>query len=405
MEATIRPSSTESSKTAVFWNTCAWIAWTAALLVIVVRTFLLSHRGNSFGTYNLAGLHWLHGENVYTQWMGFVYSPIVAAFFAAFACIPFGLADILWQLLNAAVLLGGLTAVLKVNLFPGINQKNFGINHLLLIPLALGNIDISQANPLVAGMLMLAIAAVRVERWNSAALCIAIATFFKVYPIAVGLLICLTAPRRFGWRLLAALLLLTITPFLFQHWSYVADQYHAWISTRTSDDRRNWPIEKLPLDLWFLIHRFGHLPVAPTIYRLIQLGTAGALALFCAIQTSKGWATCRVLAGLFCLSSVWMTLCGPATESFTYVLLAAPTILALVQSFNARQPAWLCAWVSAAFALQLLAVTRASFLPHFKPFWALSILPLSALLFLSYCLFWLFSDSLWTPRRGRGFEF
>jgi Glycosyltransferase family 87 len=396
MEATIRPATAETSKMAGFWNTSACIVWTAALLVVVVRTLLLTHRGTSFGTYNLAGLHWIHGENVYTQWMGFVYSPIVAAFFAAFAFVPYVLGSVLWQLLNGAVLLGGLTAVLMVNLFPGINQRNFGISHLLLVPLAIGNIDIDQANPLVAGLLLLAIAAVRVERWNSAALCIAIATLFKLYPIAVGLLICVIAPRRFGWRLLVALLLLTIAPFLFQHWSYVLDQYHTWISTRTSEDRRNWPIEKLPLDLWFLVHWFGHLPVTPTIYRLIQLGTAGALALFCAIQTSKGWAKYRVLAGLFCLASIWMTLCGPATESYTYVLLAAPTILALVQSYNARQPVWLRALVSAAFALQLLAVTRASFLPHFKPFWALSIQPFSALVFLAYCLFWLLNDSLWT---------
>jgi hypothetical protein len=396
MEATTRPSATEILRGAGFWNISACVVWTAALLVVIARTLFLSHRGNSFGTYDLAGLHWIHGEAVYTQWMGFVYSPTVAVLFAAFAFLPVALGTILWQLLNAAVLLGGLTAVLQVNLFPGINQRSFGISYLLLVPLALGNIDISQANPLVAGLLLLAIAAARVERWNSAALCISIATFFKVYPIAVGLLICLIAPRRFGWRLLAALLLLAIAPFLFQHWSYVSDQYHAWITTRTSDDRRNWPIEKLPLDLWFLVHWFGHLPVAPAMYRVIQLGTAGALALFCAIQTAKGWATYRVLTGLLCLASIWMTLCGPATESYTYVLLAPPTILALVQSFIAGQPAWLRVWVSAAFALQLLAVTRASFLPHLKPFWALSILPFSALVFLGYCLFWLFNDSLWS---------
>jgi Glycosyltransferase family 87 len=385
----------EILRRAGFWNTSAWLVWTTALLVVIARTVLLAHRGNSFGTYNLAGSHWIHGEAVYTQWMGFVYSPIVAVFFAALAWLPLVLGTVLWQLLNAAALLGGLTAILRVKLFPGIDQRNFGLSHLLLIPLALGNIDISQANPLVAGLILLAIAAAQVERWNSAALCMSIATFFKVYPIAVGLLICLIAPRRFGGRLLIALLLLAIAPFLFQHWSYVADQYHAWITTRTSDDRRNWPVEKLPLDLWFLLHWFGHLPVSPTIYRLIQLGTAGALALFCAIQTLKGWATYRVLAGLLCLASIWMTLCGPATESYTYVLLAAPTVLALVQSFNAGQPVWLRAWVSAAFSLQLLAVARASFLPHLKPFWALSIQPFSALVFLGYCLFWLFNDSLW----------
>src|SRR5215469_3392480 len=397
MEATIRPSPTGFVKTSGFWNTSAWVVWVTAFVVVTARTILLSHRGTSFGTYQLAGVHWVHGENVYGQWMGFVYSPIVAAFFGALSCVPFVLGSIIWQLLNGLVLLGGLAAVLKVNLFPGINQRNFGIAYLLLVPLVLGNLDISQANPLVAGLLLLAIAAVRVERWNSAAWCVAIATLFKIYPIAIGLLICLIAPRRFGWRLLLAILLLLVAPFLFQHWSYVSDQYHAWIKTRTSDDRRNWPVEKLPLDLWFLLHWLARLPITPTIYRLIQLGTAGALALFCAVQTWKGWATDRVLTGLFCLASTWMTLCGPATESYTYILLAAPITLALVQAFHAPQPAWLRAWIAAAFALQLAAVARASFMPHFKPFWALSIQPFSALVFLGYSLFWLYDDSLWAP--------
>jgi hypothetical protein len=268
------------------------------------------------------------------------------------------------------------------------------------VPLAVGNIDISQANPLVEGLLLLAIAAVYAERWNSAALCVAIATCFKIYPIAVGLLICLIAPKRFSWRMLIALLLLLVIPFLFQHWSYVSNQYNAWIATRASDDRRQWPIEKLPLDLWFLIHWVGGLPIPPKIYSLIQLGTAGALAFFCAVQTWRGWAKNRVLIGLFCLVSIWMTLCGPATESYTYLILAPAVILALVQAFDADQPVELRALVSAAFILQLLAATRASFLPHFKPSWALSIQPVSALVFLVYTLWWLFNNSLWPGDRS-----
>lgn len=377
------------------WNKCAGIVWAAVLVVLILRPLLLSHRGTSFDTYHLAGTHWLHGENIYSQWMGFVYSPVVAAFFAPFAWLPASLANIFWRLLNAALLLGGLAAVLKTSLFAGIRERNFGILYILLVPLAVGNIDISQANPLVEGLLLLAIAAVYVERWNSAAFCVAIATCFKIYPIAVGLLICLIAPRRFSWRMLIALFLLLIIPFLFQHWSYVSSQYHAWISTRTSDDRRQWPIEKLPLDLWFLLHWVGQLPISAKIYSLIQLGTAGTLAFFCAVQTWNGWAKNRVLIGLFCLVSIWMTLCGPATESYTYLILAPAVILALVQAFDAHQPARLRILVSAAFILQLLAATRASFLPHFKPFWALSIQPFSALVFLVYTLLWLFNNSLW----------
>ena len=399
MEATIRPS--DILKKTGFWNATAWVVWTAAVLVLTIRPLLIFQRGTSFDTYNVAGLHWIHGENVYahTQWIGFVYSPIVAAFFAPFACLPLPLANIFWRLLNTGALLGGLAAVLKTNLFAGIKQRNFGIAFVLLAPLAIGNIDVSQANPLIAGLVMLAIAAVHVERWNVAALCIAIATFFKIYPLAVGLLICVIAPRRFTWRLLVALLLLGITPFFFQRWPYVTNQYHEWIATRASDDRRNWPIEKLPLDLWFLFRWLGQVPIPPIIYTLIQLGSALALAIFGAIGTWKDWSTARISTGLFCLASIWMTLCGPATEAYTYLLLAPPTILALVQSFNARQSVWLRSWVSTVFALELLAVTRASFLPHFKPFWALSFQPLSAVLFLGYCLVWLFNDSFW--RSGR----
>jgi len=395
MEATIRRSAREFFDKRRIWNKCAWIVWTAVLVALILRPLLLSHRGTSFDTYQLAGLHWLHGENIYSQWMGFVYSPVVAAFFAPFAWMPVSLANVLWRVLNTALLLGGLTALLKTNLFAGITEKNFGILYILLVPLAVGNIDISQANPLVAGMLLLAIAAVYTERWTSAAICVAIATYFKIYPIAVGLLICVIAPRRFSWRMLIAFLLLLLIPFIFQHWSYVSSQYHAWIATRTSDDRRQWPVEKLPLDLWFLIHWVWHLPISPTVYSLIQLGTAGSLGLFCAVQTWRGWAKKRILIGLFCLVSIWMTLCGPATESYTYLILAPAIILALVQAFEARQPAPLLALVSTAFIFQLLAATRASFLPHFKPLWALSILPFSALLFLAYTLFWLLNDSLW----------
>jgi len=37
-------------------------------------------------------------------------------------------------------------------------------------------------------------------------------------------------------------------------------------------------------------------------------------------------------------------------------------------------------------------------MPHFKPFWILAVLPISALVFLGYCLAWLFNDVYWLAR-------
>jgi Glycosyltransferase family 87 len=409
---TTQPASINVSKTtrsgnitSSFWNVAALIIWTIAVFVLAARPLLVSQRGTSFDTYALAGSHWLHGEDLYTHWMGFVYSPLVAAFFAPFAFFPPVLANIVWRLINTAALLGGLFALFRSNLFPGIKSRQIGIAYLLLVPLALGNIDISQANPLVAGLIMLAIAAFYTERWNYAAVCIGIATFFKIYPLAVGLLICVIAPRRFTWRLFSALLLLALVPFLFQHWSYVSHQYGTWIATRTAEDRRNWPADKLPLDLWFVVHSVLHLPVPQKIYTLIQLGGAAGIAVFCAFGSLKNWGPQRVQIGLFCLSAVWMTVCGPATESYTYMLLAAPTVLALLHSMHSTQVFANRFWVWASLALQLFAVARASFMPHLKPYWILAALPVSALLFLVYCLTWLPDDACWpawsktTPKR------
>ena len=401
MEGTIRRSAIEFLDQRRIWNKVAWVVWTVVLVVVVLRPFLLSHRGTSFDTYQLAGSHWLRGEDVYSQWMGFVYSPLVAAFFAPFAWLPVSLANILWRILNAALLLGGLAAILKIQPLRRDQGKKFW--PAVYPPGSAGDRKYRYQSGEPAGG---GIAVTGDRRCLHRAL------------EQRGNLRCnrhlfqnLSHRRRVADlpdRTQAFQLADADRPFAaashpvpFQHWSYVSSQYHAWIATRTSDDRRQWPVEKLPLDLWFLIHWVWHLPIPPKVYSAIQLGTAGALALFCAVQTWKGWAKNRILIGLFCLVSIWMTLCGPATESYTYLILAPAMVLALVQAFAARQPALLRALISAAFILQLLAATRASFLPHFKPFWALSVLPFSALLFLAYTLLWLFNASLWPEARFR----
>ena len=393
--------STAILKHPTFWTVTAWVSWAVALLVLVVRYCAGFHRAYAFNDYILAGSHWTNGEYLYANWRGFVYSPLTAVFFAPLAYLPQGVAYTLWLVLSTSALLGGLATLLKTTFFPVFSRAYSGVIYLLLLPFTLGNLDVGQANALVIGLLMFAIAAVRTERWNLAALCVVIPTYFKIYPLAVGILICAIAPRRFAWRLLITLLLLGVAPFLFQHWSYVSDQYHAWVTTRTSDDRLNYPINYAPLDLWFLIHCIGHLPIPCWVYILIQVGTGAGLALLCRWGKWRHWETERVLTTLFFLVSVWMVLCGPATESHTYLLLAPALVLGLVLSFNARYPFWARALVCTAFVLQFVNHnTRTSYLFHFKQLWIFSAQPISALLFLGYCLCWLITDSfrIYSPR-------
>src|SRR5215469_16390829 len=163
------------------WNFVACAGWIAVLLVFLIRAGEY-HRTICFGHFRLAGLQWTRGEDLYRDWRGFVYSPVVAAFFAPFAYLPASVGIALWQLLNAAALLGGLAALLQT-ISPGDVRKHVGIVCLLLLPSALGNLDIGHSNPLTIGLLMLAVAAVGVQRWNCAALCVAMAASLKIYPL------------------------------------------------------------------------------------------------------------------------------------------------------------------------------------------------------------------------------
>lgn len=376
-----------------FWTITARIAWLLALAGLVARFSCGgAHQAYAFNDYMLSGLHWARGENLYVNWRAFIYSPVTAVFFTPFFCLPSPVAYALWLLANAGALLGGVSAL--SSLFPAFSEKCVGIAYFLLLPLGLGNLAVGQANPLVIGLLMFAVAAVCLNHWNIAALCVAIATFFKIYPLVVGMLLCVVAPRRFIWRLFLALLLLAIAPFLFQHWSYVSDQYHTWIQTRISDNRLNYPQKYVPLDLWFLLHWVGRLPIQPWFYSLIQVGTGAAMALLCIWGIWKNWKTERVLIGLFFFGSVWMPLCGPATEAHTYLLFGPALVLALVQSFQERRPTVLRAMLSVAFVLQLINHdSRTLYLFHFKQRWVFSAQPLSALLFLGYSVYWLINDS------------
>jgi hypothetical protein len=90
----------------------------------------------------------------------------------------------------------------------------------------------------------------------------------------------------------------------------------------------------------------------------------------------------------FFLVSVWMTLCGPATEAHTYLLMAPALVLGLVKSIRDPQSVLLRTLVFTASFLQVLHWTRIDHHFHNKHEWVFIPLPLSALLFLGYCLLW-----------------
>jgi hypothetical protein len=94
--------------------------------------------------------------------------------------------------------------------------------------------------------------------------------------------------------------------------------------------------------------------------------------------------------------SIWMTLCGPATELQTYVLLAPAVVLVLTDTFLSARALWLRIGMLSVYLLLVLAVARTSFLPSLKSLWVLTIQPIAAVIFLALCVLWLLPRG-WTP--------
>src|SRR5207249_9722774 len=115
----------------------AWVVWTVAVFFLVARYCAGGvHRVYAFNDYVLAGHNWAQGEYLYGNWRGFIYSPIVAAFFAPLSMLPSALAYLLWLLLNVSIFLIGLAALLESDIIPDLKRESFALIYFLLVPCA-----------------------------------------------------------------------------------------------------------------------------------------------------------------------------------------------------------------------------------------------------------------------------
>ena len=358
----------------------ALVLWSVVLLIIFARAALKPHENTVFATYAAAGQDWMAGRPLYSTVGGFVYSPLVAAFFAPFALLPAAVGNTVWRLLNVAVFASAVFYWLGSSLSPDRTRRRAGLVFLLLLPLALGNFNNGQVNPMVVGFLMFSIVAAQAARWNTSAGFVAAATYLKLYPLVLGLLLALMFPRKLAWRLLCALLLLGGATFLLQRPSYVLGQYHDWFLTRLQDDRHLYNQRAAPRDLWLLLHAL-HLPVSALAYKILQVATGALIAVYVVVARLRGRALASILANTFTLSICWMLLCGPAAESATYVILAPAVVFTCTGAAGSLLRAWsrVLAFISLALLLVALAFNSFSHLNHTLAIMAIQ--PMAAALF------------------------
>lgn len=367
-------------------NTLVIALWSAVLIAICIRVGLAVQHHNVFTDYADAGRKWIAAEPLYSYTRGFVYSPLIAAMFAPWALLPDWLGAIIWRLLTTAIFVVGIFYWLKEEL--EIPRSNYWLVFLLILPLSIGNFNNGQVNPLIIGLLMVAIVAAGQSQWTISVICLSLCAYLKIYPLAVGLLLLLVYPRQIGWRLALTLFLMGAFSFFLQQPAYVLDQYKRWIGTRATDDRR-MNIDIAPRDFAMLL-RAIHVDMSSRTFLVLQLSAAVAAAAVCIYGRLKKWSKECLLLAVLNLGTCWMLLFGPATEDATYVMIAPPLALALVRTQKTSSRMKFLLYLS--YLVLLTGFSISSFLRLKKNPYNMSVQPLSALLFLIYTLIWLFNS-------------
>jgi hypothetical protein len=333
------PSLPERLEAVNRWERGAITVWTALLLFFCVRALLWPRAHSVYPIFSTAARNWMAGTDLYKatgEFDIYRYSPLVTVLLVPLASLPVWLGGVLWRILDVGVYLAALTWWSRAVLPRILTRTHRAMLFLLVVVPSIGSVINGQSNLLVMGLLLAALAAVTEERWNLASTLVALACLFKLYPIAVGLLLALIYPRRFLVRLVAALIVGFALPFVLQNPAYVARQYTDWAQQLQEDDRQGRPRELWYRDFRLLDWMWGR-PLTSRSYLIVQLTAAAGIAATCGYAARRRWPERRLLRLLLSLSCCWMTVMGPATEPSTYTLLAPSLAWALLEAWLERR--------------------------------------------------------------------
>jgi len=346
----------------------AAVIWGIILVVLVVRFHLKPTSNSVFQVFHDAGWRWGRSVSPYDiRDKDFRYSPVLAAFFSPFSHLSIFWGSLVWLAMNLGVFFAGAWYFVRSVL----GRLNVGNDHpgyaatLLLLgtPMLVGNFSNLQSNPLILGALLAAVGACVDGRFTLAAAAIGAATFLKIYPLSLGLLLVVFFPRQLSWRLALAIVAGLVLPYVTKPFDsgFVTRSYGEWFGLLRADDRTYFP----EWDKYKDFHLIYHMWVEPMwgvmgdwVFRAIFGATVLVLGVGAVVVRWRKWAEPTRAAGLSLVSFMalcWMMLWGPATESSTYMFVAPVSAFLLLECIMGRMRPVACVLPITAFALLTFA--------------------------------------------------
>jgi hypothetical protein len=346
------------------WLGFAVCVWTGLLLGLAVFGYCYPWSHTVYNIYAKAGRNWWAGQDLYAdeETAYFRYSPLFAVGMTPFAVLSDNWGNAVWRVFNGLVYVAGLWVWARRVLSPtpptpfarvqgraetGLGRSlprvqgrrelpaiwtraKLGAFLLLALPVSLSSLYNGQANLLMLGAILLALAAAAGQRWNRAAGWLAAATLIKGYPIALAMLVIALFPRRLGLRYALALIIGLALPFAFQRPAIVASQYASWWA-HLQDSTVIMRERLRTVEHLFALYGHALAPRTVLAFQVLGGGLVLALCLFHAWQVPNLRSCLNVTFLLFCL---WTALLGPATESCTYAVMGPAVAWALVDVWS-----------------------------------------------------------------------
>ncbi len=193
-------------------------------------------RSGNYAIFRAAFGHLRNGLDLYAMYPAeqldyYKYSPTAALMLAPFSVLPYGAGLWLWNLLNAGVLCASI-----VLLLPG----RAATGALLIVLLeAVGAIQNTQVNALLAGLMIFALVDLQRGRIAGGAGVVAIGAAIKVFPLAAGLF-GVVSPQRWrhlAWCAVVGVLFLA-APLVVTSFDSLSMQYTSWYALTQRDNAK-----------------------------------------------------------------------------------------------------------------------------------------------------------------------
>ncbi len=265
-------------------------------------------QANNFAVFRTASLNLFAGLDLYAahpeqHFDYYKYSPTFAFLFAPLAVLPFALALLLWNLLNAMLLYYALAHLLP--------ERRATLALALVYVEVLFAMQYSQSNALVTALIVLGFLALERGRQLSASLAIALGACVKIFPVA-ALALGTFHPRkwRFGLVFLGVAVGLLALPLVAVPPHELLAQYRSWQAIEAADTlNRGYSVMEY-LYLWFGLD-WPNWPV--------QLAGTAVFLLPVALGPSR-WADPDFRRLFLCSLLVYLVLFNHQSERATFVI-------------------------------------------------------------------------------------